>query len=158
MSNGEIWKDIPGFPRYRISSHGNFVNHNGVCTNYSDHQDEGSGYRIVGLRIGKQLYSRSLHSLVMLAFVGDRPRKYVINHKDLNKRNNHLDNLEYVTNSENQIHRYKSYPTLNRNMVNIHARISEDVDKSLKTQAKAEGRSKTNLIAWILTQAVKEDE
>lgn len=45
-----------------------------------------------------------VHRLVMKAFYGDS--KFTVNHKDKNRKNNHLDNLEYLTIGENNYHRY----------------------------------------------------
>lgn len=45
-----------------------------------------------------------VHRLVMAAFVGERPRTVQVNHKDGNKVNNVLSNLEYVTQSQNMQH------------------------------------------------------
>lgn len=61
--------------------------------------DNGNGYRYVNL---KRYGTRYVHRLVMLAFYGDSSK--VVNHKDLNKSNNSLENLEYVTQKENIRH------------------------------------------------------
>ena len=42
-----------------------------------------------------------MHSLVLLTFVGPRPDGMGIDHLNEDKLDNHLENLEYVTNQEN---------------------------------------------------------
>ena len=49
-----------------------------------------------------------VHHLVAEAFIGPRPVGFVINHKDANKTNNSIENLEYVTYSENAKHAVKN--------------------------------------------------
>ncbi|KKK95603.1 hypothetical protein LCGC14_2671120, partial [marine sediment metagenome] len=60
------------------------------------------------LRLTISAYNKSLtftvHALVAWAFLGPRPLKKQINHKDGNKQNNHANNLEYVTARENIRH------------------------------------------------------
>lgn len=52
----------------------------------------------------------TIHSLVLRAFVKDYDSSHSLecNHKDSNKENNNLDNLELVTPKENTIHRIRS--------------------------------------------------
>lgn len=51
----------------------------------------------------------AVHRLVCLWFHGEPPTvDHVVNHKDLNKLNNHKDNVEWVTQQENVIHYLKS--------------------------------------------------
>jgi hypothetical protein len=49
---------------------------------------------------------RSVHSLVAKAFLNKLPHHQCVNHKDCNKKNNHVDNLEWVTTQENIKHAY----------------------------------------------------
>jgi hypothetical protein len=47
---------------------------------------------------------RTVHTIVAKAWVPNPDNKPFVNHKDGNKGNYHADNLEWVTNSENQLH------------------------------------------------------
>lgn len=64
------------------------------------------GYKIVCLFIDGKRYYLTVHYLVALFFIGDRPKDYQVNHKDGNKLNNSVNNLEYVTARENTRHAY----------------------------------------------------
>ena len=65
------------------------------------------GYKFVRIRLGHtNLYKiKFIHNLVGDAFLGQNS-EMDINHKDGNKSNNILENLEYVTRSENLKHAY----------------------------------------------------
>lgn len=64
-----------------------------------------AGYKYVSLRTPdyKRSVKHLIHRLVMRAFVGDAGA-LVVNHKDGDKSNNSLDNLEYCTHAENLRH------------------------------------------------------
>lgn len=63
------------------------------------------GYMRLGLSKDGSKKTHSVHRLVMAAFVGVSSMD--VNHKDGNKQNNHVSNLEYCTESENMTHRYR---------------------------------------------------
>lgn len=53
-------------------------------------------------RRGKKSATAFVHHLVAEAFLGERPARAYIDHKDSDPKNNRADNLEYVTPKENQ--------------------------------------------------------
>jgi len=53
-----------------------------------------------------------LHRVVALSFLENPDNKKEVNHKDGDATNNNLSNLEWVTHSENELHKYR---VLNRN-------------------------------------------
>ena len=44
------------------------------------------------------------HLVIAEHFLGKKPEGYTVNHKDGNKLNNHIDNLEFITREENYQH------------------------------------------------------
>jgi len=111
-------KLIDGFDDYYISPDGTIYS-----TKYSKrYNHEGklrllkprthpSGYLYAGLFKGvgssKQRLWRRVHRLVVESFIGPIPDGLEVNHKDLNKHNNNVSNLEIVTRRENIIHFHK---------------------------------------------------
>lgn len=99
----EIWKDIVEFDgKYQISNFGNVRNIKNINYNLKL-EVSNCGY----LRINIQRKHYSIHRLVAEAFIPNPNNLPQVNHIDGNKQNNHVDNLEWCTNSENQIHNYK---------------------------------------------------
>lgn len=66
-----------------------------------------NGYLTIGLSYQKKKLTKLIHRLVAEAFLGNCPENYTVNHKDGNKENNNIENLEYVTHAANNLHAYK---------------------------------------------------
>lgn len=64
------------------------------------------GYCMVQLWKNNKNYVRRVHRLVALSFIPNLENKPQVNHKDGNKLNNTLPNLEWMTSSENHQHAY----------------------------------------------------
>lgn len=64
-------------------------------------------YPTVKLQLFWKRKSITVHKLITLTFLWIRSNWLFVNHIDWKKNNNHLSNLEYVTQSENELHAYR---------------------------------------------------
>lgn len=114
----EEWIAIEGFEgRYEISSMGRVKSvrryvKNGkgqrVVPENIIYQDTlRTGYCQVHLYKDGRSYAKAVHRLVAMAFMAPVDGKPYINHIDGDKTNNRVDNLEWCTNNENQLHAIK---------------------------------------------------
>jgi len=69
---------------------------------------------------------KNVHRLVMAAFVGPCPEGKQVNHIDGDKENNHIENLEYVTQSENIRHSFAIGTRSQRGEKNTQSSLTED--------------------------------
>ena len=67
-------------------------------------RSKGERYQQVSLAKDNSPVNAYIHHLVAEAFIGPRPDGAEINHKDCDKTNNAVDNLEYVSRGENIAH------------------------------------------------------
>jgi hypothetical protein len=104
---GEVFLDIPGYEdEYQISNKGRVKSLKTKRGRIMRLKKIWSGYVHVCLCQGNVKRHHAVHGLVLESFVSRRPEGYVANHKDGDKANNDLSNLEWVTQSENAKHSY----------------------------------------------------
>lgn len=99
-----IWKHVPGFINIQVNQYGQ-VRDSGTHLLKAVHINNtypSVSAKRVGASSQNTIY---IHTLVMLAFKGERPVGYHIDHKDGNTENNVISNLHYVTASQNQRNR-----------------------------------------------------
>lgn len=99
---GEVFRLLKNKPRARQSLHNKFETKHGWVIKLKPYFRT-KGYLCVDLSGSTQ----SVHRLVAIAFIPNPEQKLQVNHKDGDKTNNCVDNLEWVTNSENSIHAIK---------------------------------------------------
>lgn len=111
----EIWKDIEGYEGlYQISNLGRVkslertihavnrdFHHSEIIRKPSEYR---GGYLQVPLSKNKVRKMAKIHRLVAEAFIPNPDNKPQVNHIDSNRKNNRLDNLEWVTPKENAVH------------------------------------------------------
>jgi len=111
----EEWRDIPGAEgAYQVSNHGRIrgldrtvqrgndtlrISGRPICT-----PPKSNGYLHFKLAAGQRSTYPMVHQAVAAAFLGPYPPGHAINHRDGDKTNNHLANLEYVTPAQNTRH------------------------------------------------------
>ncbi len=69
------------------------------------------GYQIVGLQNQGKIVTCRVNRLVAVAFIDNPQDKPQVNHKDGNRANNIVQNLEWATVSENKIHSFSELQT-----------------------------------------------
>lgn len=101
----EIFRDVVGYEgKYKVSNLGNVLSLNFCGTNKPrllKAKQHHTGYMLVRLTNGK---NKLVHTLVAQAFIPNPENKRCVNHKDGNKRNNNVANLEWCTHKENVQH------------------------------------------------------
>ena len=136
----------------------------GIVRNASTHkilrQENNKGYLRVALCKNNKIQRHLVHRLVANNFITNKEFKRYVNHIDGNKLNNTIDNLEWVTASENELH---SYSVLNK--INPQRKLILNVDygifydtiedaaksigikyKTLSAMLTGQNKNKTNLI------------
>jgi hypothetical protein len=101
----EHWKIINGYPDYAISNTGyvKSLRYDRILKASIN----GSNYAHVNLLCDKRKKTSAIHRLVIEHFGPPMPDvRAIVDHKDKNKHNNHIDNLEWVSIRENTLRGY----------------------------------------------------
>lgn len=99
----EIWKDIKGYEGlYQVSSKGRIKNRHGKLRKLNNL----NGYQTIYLYKNNKGKNKYVHRLVAQAFIDNYSESLEINHKDFDRNNNNVDNLECVTRYENLRYSY----------------------------------------------------
>lgn len=154
----EIWKPIEDYNGYEVSNLGNVRSYRKRgCGWLSD-----KPHKVTGGKAGRDgsylhFYASNengrvkllVHRCVANAFIENKENKPEVNHKDKNGHNNYVDNLEWVTSSENQLHargenKYTPKVGRDRNRYRVYFRYNEKrTSKNFRTEKVAKAFAET---------------
>lgn len=117
----ELWKNIDIASNYEVSNLGNIRNiKSGQILNPGI---SGNGYKQVSLKMNDtgKFKKQYVHRLVAQYWLDNPEDKREVNHKNLDRTDNRAENLEWLTSSENQKHKFENsdYKTSNRPVVQM---------------------------------------
>jgi len=104
--SSEVWKPIQGFPDYKISNTGRVLSLKwSVKGKILQLYQFPTGHKAVTLSQNGAPRREYVHRLVAFAFIGPPPSpEHVVNHINCDPSDNRVENLEWVTSTENLIH------------------------------------------------------
>lgn len=88
-------------------------------------QPHSGGYLQMRMVVSNKAVNVYVHTMVCETFLGDQPAGSDVNHKDGNKKNNSVENLEYVSRSENVKHAIKNGLNPSRGQSHPMAKLAE---------------------------------
>jgi hypothetical protein len=121
MEKEEVWKVVPHGEGYFVSNKGNIASEKTGTFKLRKLHENKYGYIGVILSMGNRNDMKHflVHRLVAETFIENPENKPQVNHIDGDKKNNNVENLEWVTAKENTAHAYennlKSYQQLYEN-------------------------------------------
>lgn len=104
--DNEIWKNLLGiYKDYRVSNFWRVIWPKWRILKYCKHR---GWYLMVNLQKSGARKMCTVHRLVAMNFIDNPNNLPVVNHKDWNKKNNIVENLEWCTQQENAVHAFKN--------------------------------------------------
>lgn len=124
----EEWKEYED--DYMVSSYGRFYSKLvGRCLSIKSLDQDGY------VKVAPHGHTKLLNRIVAESFIPNPQNKSTVNHIDGNKTNNHVDNLEWSTRSEQMIHAYKhGLKKPMRGSNNVNAKLTNEQVKAIRSE------------------------
>ncbi len=125
LSSMERWKDIKGFEGiYEISSFGNVISKHNNNIKFLKLRVNAQGYLFVCLQ-NKSRKEKRINRLVAEAFIPNPNSLPEVNHKNGDKANNSISNLEWCTKSHNERHAHTLGLKNHKGVKNPNSKLNE---------------------------------
>lgn len=152
------WKKIPDYEGYLACKEGFIFDkeRNKILNGNSKIES----YTTVRVFVNGIAVSRNAHRLIASTFIPNEDNKPVVNHINGLKGDNRVENLEWVTQSENVIHAHESglIPKKKKRTLFYGGTIEEEYYNSLTAIAENKGLGVTTLIRTILIEFLNEND
>lgn len=150
MKHDSYWRDIPGEPLYQahpdgrirskeraITTRNKWSIHTRICPSKELTLNKSrAGYLVVSLAYNRTKKQGLVHRLIAETFIPNPENKPCVNHKDGNKLNNSIDNLEWVTYSENIKHARRLKLIDDEGHHNHNASLTKEQAKAIRSMFK----------------------
>ena len=155
----ETWRFIKDFPKYEISNLGRIRSYiipwkdprilAGILTF--------AGYRSIKLCEQERRSVFYIHRLVLEAFIGPCPSNCETNHKNGIKTDNRVENLEWITRSENTKHAFRIDLKTNKGIMGSKAKLRDEDVLEIRRLARHGARGVTIARMYKVTSATVYD-
>ena len=152
----EIWKDIKGYEGlYQVSNFGRVKSLERYRENHSKLQKveekikatrkDSQGYLLIDLYKDNKQKTVRVHRLVAEAFIPNEDGKQTVNHRDGNKENNKVSNLEWATFKEQNHHFYKK-----------NLKSPKNIEKAVKAMNRATSKKTRCINTGVVYESASE--
>ena len=127
--NGEIWSNVLGFPDYWVNKKGEVMGRTGKLLKPATTK---KGYLRLPFYTSDKVKAFAIHRLVADAFIPNPENKPQVNHINCDKKDNRVENLEWVTDEENRKHKLENNLNVTaQGTKHVKSKINEEIAKDI---------------------------